>query len=217
MAFLYELLVLKFVVISDTHCRHREVKLPKGDVLLHAGDISYKGQKSEVLDFLAWFEALPFQNKIFIAGNHDFYFEKEKSQAIAAVIPPGVTYLQDSEVIIDGIKIWGSPITPWFFDWAFNRKRGAAIQKHWAKIPTDANIILTHGPAYGLLDVVLNQQHAGCVNLLQAIETIKPEVHICGHIHEGYGFKKQNGIRFYNASLLNEKYELVNKPFVFEL
>lgn len=186
-------------------------------MVLHAGDISYKGEKTEVLDFLQWFAKLPFKHKIFIAGNHDFYFEKEKKATIEAIIPHGVTYLYNSQIVIEGVKIWGSPVTPWFFDWAFNCKRGAPIKKYWAKIPSDADVILTHGPVYGILDTILNNRNAGCMDLLQIVETIKPKVHVCGHIHEGYGSVKRNGINYINASLLNESYELVNKPVVFDL
>jgi predicted phosphohydrolase len=208
---------LKFVAISDTHCRHQQVKLPPGDVILHAGDVTYKGEKSEVLDFLQWFSRLPYKHKIFIAGNHDFYFEKAKPAEIEALIPPGVTYLFDNDVIIDGIKIWGSPVTPWFFNWAFNRKRGAPIRKHWDKIPADTDIILTHGPAYGMHDLVINNTHTGCVDLLKTIETIKPKVHVCGHIHEGYGKTRRAGTTFINASLLTESYALMNRPIPFEV
>ena len=208
---------MKFVAISDTHCRHLNVKLPKGDVLLHAGDISYKGKKEEIVDFLLWFAKLPFKHKIFIAGNHDFYLEKEKETNIQSLIPEGVIYLNDSEIVIDGIKIWGSPVTPWFFNWAFNRKRGKEIKKHWDKIPADTDIILTHGPAYGILDTVLNNTNTGCKDLLNTIERIKPKAHIFGHIHESYGASKKKGTYYVNASVLNESYELVNKPIVFDI
>lgn len=208
---------MKFVAISDTHCRHLNIKLPKGDVLLHAGDITYKGKKDETDDFLNWFAKLPFKHKIFIAGNHDFYLEKEKFANIQSIIPEGVIYLNDSEVVIDGIKIWGSPVTPWFFNWAFNRKRGKEIKKHWDKIPADTDIILTHGPAYGILDTVLNNTNAGCKDLLNTIEKIKPKAHVFGHIHESYGAAKLKGTHFINASVLNESYELINKPIVFDI
>jgi Icc-related predicted phosphoesterase len=208
---------LKFVAISDTHCRHLNLKLPKGDVLLHAGDISYKGQKNEIVDFLQWLARLPYKHKIFIAGNHDFYLEKEKATEIQSIIPEGVIYLNDSEIIIDGIKVWGSPVTPWFFDWAFNRRRGKEISGHWQKIPGDADIVLTHGPVYGILDMVMNKTNAGCADLLLTIQRVKPKVHVCGHIHEGYGIIKKGTTRFINASVLNESYELVNKPIVFDL
>jgi len=208
---------LRFVAISDTHCRHRNLKLPKGDVLLHAGDISYRGERREIEDFLDWFGKLPYAHKIFIAGNHDFFFEREKAATIKKMIPDSVNYLKDEEIIIDGVKIWGSPYTPWFFKWAFNKRRGEPLATHWKNIPADADIILTHGPVHGILDMVINEQHAGDKDLLKVLLEIKPKVHVCGHIHESYGIVKRHGIKFINACVLNESYELLNKPFVFDM
>lgn len=208
---------MKIVAISDTHCRHKSVKLPKGDLLVHAGDISYRGKLSEVLDFLDWFGKLPFAHKIFIAGNHDFYFEKAAASDIQSLIPNGIIYLNDSGIEINGIRIWGSPVTPWFHDWAFNRHRGADINKHWKQIPSDTNLLITHGPVFGILDTVINGSHVGDKELLRKIEDVKPAVHVCGHIHESYGRVKHGSTRFINACVLNEKYELVNLPVVFDL
>ena len=208
---------MKFVAISDTHCRHQSLRLPKGDVLLHAGDISYKGKKSEVVDFLEWFKKQDFKHKIFIAGNHDFFFEKEKPQEIKKLIPDNIIYLKDECVMVESIKIWGSPFTPWFFNWAFNERRGALLARHWQKIPADTDILMTHGPVFGILDMVVNEQHVGCKDLLEKVKELKPKVHVCGHIHEDYGTVKRFGTRFINASVLNEAYELTNKPITFEL
>ncbi|HUQ96201.1 MAG TPA: metallophosphatase domain-containing protein [Chitinophagaceae bacterium] len=208
---------MKIVAISDTHCRHQSVKLPKGDLLLHAGDITYKGELAEVNDFLTWFSKQPFQYKVFIAGNHDFYFEKRTEATIKALLPEGVIYLKDSGVMLNGIHIWGSPITPWFFNWAFNRHRGAAIAKHWSLIPKDTNLLVTHGPAFGILDTVVNGNHVGDKDLLKTILDIKPAVHLCGHVHESYGKTRRGTTQFLNASVLNEKYELVNTPLIFDL
>jgi Icc-related predicted phosphoesterase len=208
---------LKIIAISDTHCRHKSVRLPKGDMVIHAGDVSYKGSFSEVSDFLQWFGGLPFRHKIFIAGNHDFYFERTNAATIQNTIPDGVTYLNDSGTYINGIQVWGSPVTPWFYNWAFNRRRGAEINKHWARIPAGTDLLITHGPPFGILDNVINGNYAGDKDLLQKVEEIKPAVHVFGHIHEAYGRLKRGTTTFINASVLNEKYELVNPPVVFEL
>lgn len=208
---------MKIVAISDTHCRHHNIKLPKGDILIHAGDISYRGKRSEVTDFLHWFGQLAFPHKIFIAGNHDFFFEKSTSFTIQELLPQGVTYLNDSGVEVEGVKVWGSPVTPWFYNWAFNRKRGAPISKHWQLIPENTDIVVTHGPVYGIHDTVLNGNHVGCIHLQKRILEIKPKAHICGHVHEAYGNVKRAGIRYINACQLNEFYELTNPPVLFEL
>ncbi len=208
---------MKFVAISDTHGKHTKLILPSGDVLIHAGDISGRGNEVEAIDFLNWFSKQNFEHKILIAGNHDFYFEREPTEQIKKILPENIIYLNDSGTTINKIKIWGSPITPWFYNWAFNRHRGDEIKKHWDLIPVDTDILITHGPVHGILDNTKSGQRAGCEDLLNRIKAIKPKVHICGHIHEAYGIIEKAGVAFINASVLNEKYELVNEPIIFEL
>jgi Icc-related predicted phosphoesterase len=209
--------ILKFTAISDTHGKHQQLSLPPGDVLIHAGDISGRGNEVEVIDFLNWFTTQNFEHKILIAGNHDFYFEREPADQIKKILPKNIIYLNDSGATINNIKIWGSPITPWFYNWAFNRHRGNEIKKHWDLIPGDTEILITHGPVYGILDNTNSGHSAGCEDLLNRVNAIKPKLHICGHIHEAYGVIKKSGATFINASVLNERYELVNEPIIFEL
>ena len=208
---------MKFVTISDTHGKHNRLILPSGDVLIHAGDICMKGDKSEVEDFLKWFEKQNFKYKILIAGNHDFYFERESAENINSIIPEGIIYINDNYTTIGGFKIWGSPITPWFFNWAFNRHRGEPINRHWELIPVDTDIVITHGPVFGILDKTFQGSNAGCQDLLNKIQEIKPKIHVCGHIHEAYGTTEKFGVKFINASVLNANYQLTNSPIVFEL
>jgi Icc-related predicted phosphoesterase len=207
---------MKIVAISDTHGLHQSICLPEGDLLIHAGDLSKRGLKTEVEDFLNWFSAQPHRYKVFIAGNHDFFFEKEDTDVIQKLIPDNIIYLNDSAAMIEGLKIWGSPIQPLFYDWAFNRQRGADIKKHWDLIPADADILLTHGPAHGILDLTMDYRNVGCEELLKKIEAVKPKYHICGHIHEAHGVLEKEGTTFINASLLNVHYRPVFKPFVFD-
>ena len=208
---------MKFVALADTHARHRSIRLPKGDVLVHAGDVSYRGDKIEVVDFLKWFREQDFTWKIFIAGNHDFLFEKARPKELETLIPPEIIYLNDSGTTINGLHIWGSPVTPRFFNWAFNRNRGEQIRKHWNMIPPGTDLLITHGPPFGILDQVANDRHIGCKDLLNTITHIKPRVHAFGHVHESYGTTKNLGIKFINASQVNEDYQLINTPIVFEL
>lgn len=208
---------MKFVTIADTHGKHSSLIIPSGDILIHAGDISMKGEKDEVADFLKWFDNQDFEHKILIAGNHDFFFERESDEHIQELLPKNVVYLKDSLTTINGLKIWGSPITPWFFNWAFNRHRGDQIKRHWDLIPTDTDILITHGPIFRILDTNSEDQHVGCKDLYNKVQEIKPKVHICGHIHESYGTVDKSGIKFINASVLNAKYELTNNPIEFEL
>lgn len=207
---------MKIVAISDTHNRHQKLYLPDGDMLIHAGDVTSQGKQSQVEDFLEWFSKQDFKYKIFIAGNHDFFFERMPEDYIRSLIPDEVIYLNDSGVEIEGIKIWGSPVQPWFYDWAFNRQRGAEIQKHWDLIPLSTDVLVTHGPALGFGDRTIYGDRVGCEDLLKTIKKIQPRFSICGHIHEGYSVSESEGTTFINASVLNVKYELVNEPIVFD-
>ena len=208
---------MKATIISDTHGSHHDLKLPKGDILIHAGDVCNRGSKNEAIDFLEWFEKQDFKYKIFIAGNHDFYFEDGPEEEIMKLIPDSIIYLNDSGVEIEGLKIWGSPVQPRFFDWAFNRDRGPQIAKHWNLIPNDTDILITHGPVYGILDRTSRGQLAGCEDLLKKIKETKIKLHICGHIHEAYGMKTVDNVTYINASVLNLAYKLVNKPVEIDL
>ncbi|MCB9316716.1 MAG: metallophosphatase domain-containing protein [Lewinellaceae bacterium] len=207
---------MRFVFISDTHCKHEDLQLPVGDVLVHAGDFTRRGREHEAADFLDWFAQQPFRYKVLIAGNHDFIAEQAPKQ-FRAMLPDSITYLENSGGEIEGIRLWGSPITPWFFNWAFNRHRGAPIRPYWQAIPAGTDIVITHGPPYGILDeVVRDPRPVGCRDLLHRIREIKPRVHLFGHIHEGYGCHEEADTLFINASVLDVRYALVNAPVVWD-
>ena len=208
--------------ISDTHGKHEYLTskaynniLGSGDVLVHAGDCTNVGKVGEIKDFLNWFSNTDYTHKIFIAGNHDFGFELVHDIA-PEYKEKGVHYLFDSEVVIDGVKFYGSPWQPEFYDWAFNLPRGEKLAEKWALIPNDTDILITHGPAYQMLDWTLNNQLVGCQDLFNRIMTVKPKIHVCGHIHCAYGQKYFNDVEFLNASVLNERYQHENKPIKLE-
>lgn len=207
---------MTIVAFSDTHGKHRSLTLPKGDVLIHAGDVSQSGTKEQVVDFMEWFAGQQHQHKIFIPGNHDFFFEQTGIEEIASLIPSDIIYLNDSGTEIDGVKFWGSPITPWFNDWAFNRSRGAEIKQYWDLIPHDTEVLITHGPPFGILDQTIRGTRTGCRELLSRITHLKPKYHIFGHIHEDYGRFTQGATTFMNVSLLDEWYKWKNQPLCFE-
>lgn len=170
---------MKIVAISDTHGKHRNLVLPEGDILIHAGDVSSMGKESEIKDFLNWFSKTDFTYKIMIAGNHDFYFEKigDNAKVLEELIPANVIYLNDSGVEIENLdqkalRIWGSTIQPWFFNWAFNRNRGEDIKRHWDKIPQNTDMLITHGPAYGILDKTTRNESVGCEDLLEKVKEV---------------------------------------------
>ena len=206
------------VAISDTHGKHCDLQpLPEGDVLIHAGDLSRSGTKEQTKEFLEWFAEQKHPHKIFIAGNHDFFFEQAYPDEVNSIIPDGIIYLNDSGMKINGVQFWGSPITPWFNNWAFNRKRGDEIKKHWDLIPNDTDVLITHGPPFGILDETVYGKRTGCEELLLCVYHVKPKFHIFGHIHEDYGSFTKGETTFINASVLDDRYEMKNKPIILDL
>lgn len=218
---------MKILCISDTHTKHnlipsRLIDNADGtiDTIIHAGDISSGGYKGEILKFLEWYNKLPYENKILIAGNHDFYMEEGKPEDIEAMLAefPNITYLNDSGIEIDGIKFWGSPVQPYFYNWAFNRV-GDAICKHWDLIPLDTQVLITHGPMKGILDKTKRNGFVGCPYLLEKLTNLtQMKLHVCGHIHEAYGkMENENGQIFVNACVLNGQYYMANEPIQVEI
>ena len=207
---------MEITYISDTHTYHNLMTsdLPGGPMIIHAGDVSSRGRFQETQDFIDWFASLPYGHKVFIAGNHDFIFEKENN----LVIPESIYYLKDSSVIIEGIKIYGSPWQPWFYNWAFNLPRNsAALMSKWEAVPEDTDILVSHGPPFGILDkVIRGGEHVGCELLAERIRTIKPKINVFGHIHEDYGILELDGTTYINASMLDHNYQYVNKPIVID-
>ncbi len=208
---------MRIITLSDTHGKHNRIDVPDGDVLIHAGDVSSGGNRYEVIEFFDWFTCLKHPNKIFIPGNHDFFFERFPRDEVLKILPEEIIYLNDSGIEIDGIQFWGSPITPWLNNWAFNRLRGEDINKHWALIPQTVDVLITHGPPLGILDRTIDGVVTGCADLLNTVRAIKPQYHIFGHIHEGYGSQPDGGTTFVNASVLDERYQVRNRPFVFDI
>jgi hypothetical protein len=127
------------------------------------------------------------------------------------------TYLEDSEVVIEGLRIWGSPWQPAFFDWAFNLPRGPALRAKWQKIPTGVDILLTHGPPQGILDVVPRGDAVGCEELRAELSRIRPRLHVFGHIHHAYGQLEADGTRYVNAAICDEAYQATHPAIVVDL
>ena len=206
---------MRIVAISDTHGHHRELDIPPGDVLVHAGDLTRFGERSELRDFNNFVGSLPHKHKVIVAGNHDFCFERDRESCAAEL--KNCIYLQDDEVTLDGVSFYGSPWQPWFYDWAFNLRRGPEIRAKWDLIPSQVDILITHGPPAGVLDRTLQGAAVGCIDLLEVVERVKPRLHIFGHIHEGAGIIESDGTTFINASTCNIDYRAVNPPIVFDL
>lgn len=216
---------MKIVHISDTHGYHDHVKVSPCDVLVHSGDCTNDAGRASLRSFLTWFERQPAKNKILVAGNHDWAFQKwpELARAMVAEAAPSVAYLEDSGVSIDGINFWGSPYQPEFCNWAFNLPRGPELKRHWDMIPNSTDVLITHGPAYGLRDKSgFGGELCGCKDLYDALLRVHPAYHLFGHIHHSYGevtldLGLGQRIKCLNSSICNEAYNPVNAPHEFEI
>lgn len=233
---------MNIVLISDTHGHHNKLQLPDGDVLIHSGDFTSVGNFYQIFDFLEWFKSQKHKYKILIAGNHDKGIDEDLYNRIlpndgfpvqhTRKIPikkalenfnslSNCFYLENSECIIENIKFFGSPYTPWFHGeyWAFNKHRGDDINQIWELIPNDTNVLITHGPPYGHLDQCDgNSLNLGCEMLIQRIEQLPNlKLHTFGHIHPGYGQKISKDRIFVNASICDDNNYPINKPIVINI
>lgn len=232
---------MRIVLLSDTHCAHRQLKVPQGDMIIHAGDFTHTGKEEEVESFFKWFVALPHRHKIVVPGNHEITMcnkikrnlvrmdrarynyglkptikrSLDKIDRARRVVEDysdrGVHFLIDRAVVVDGIKIYGSPwcvgnyniMGTWGF-WTDNPK------EHWVDIPPDTDILVTHTPPSGILDDGL-----GCKALLNRVKVVKPYLHVFGHIHSKGGEQFfTDKTHFINAAVMNDKYNVVNPSCV---
>ncbi len=214
---------MKIVCLSDTHNCHEQIPVPDGDILIHAGDATTIGNFQQISAFNKWFANLPHKIKIFVAGNHDWLFETNGLYA-RQILDDSIIYLQDSFIEVEGLKIYGSPWQPRFFDWAFNLNRGSELSEKWRLIPDDIDILITHGPPHGILDQVPRKywvENTGCEELRKRVESLaafgKLKLHVFGHIHCGYGMAEDFGVHFINASNCDETYNPTQPPLVIDL
>lgn len=205
---------MRLVLLSDTHMHHGALDVPAGDVLIHAGDSTKRGTLAQLGEFAAFIHAQPHAHKIVIAGNHDFGLQEDPALGAALF---GSAYLCDGEANVGGLRVWGSPWQPWFFDWAFNLPRGEALRERWALIPTGIDVLVTHGPPMGILDRTARGEAVGCEELMAAIARIRPRVHVFGHIHEAYGVHRRDDTLFVNASNCTLAYRPDNPAVVVDL
>jgi Icc-related predicted phosphoesterase len=225
---------MKITFISDTHTKHRDMEadLPGGDLLIHAGDFMNAGyHKGEAEEFFKWFDGIKgYETKVFIAGNHDRIMQMQPEWATDTLNGyKTIEYLRDEECVLyfdgpngdfpeDNVRIYGSPWQPEFFDWAFNLPRnGWELEQRWKDIPDNTDILITHGPPYGYLDVPGGKKfQVGCELLRERIDALQPKIHVFGHIHGGAGYYFNGHTHFINASVLDERYTYTNLPLTFE-
>lgn len=215
---------MKIVCISDTHNRAYNLagkfRLPAADILIHAGDATLGGTVDEIMQFNEWLGDIKhnYNHVIFVAGNHD----KRLSQPEYANLITNATYFHNSGIEIDGIKFYGSPMTPKIYRLGdFYVERGPAIKQYWNQIPVNTDVLITHCPPHGILDSTrpnsIWNEKVGCVDLLNKVLDFKPKAHIFGHIHESYGQVKHNETLFINAAVMDDTYTVRHKPIEIEI
>jgi len=233
---------IRIVVISDTHGLHRELALPSGDILVHAGDFSNAGEQEQIFDLATWFGTLPHQAKVVIAGNHDITMDKDYyagrgqerfhanmnmsrsdrerkvDEVRKGLVSAGTClYLEDQAASVCGISSYGSPWQPEFCDWAFNLARGAECRDKWKQIPQETDMLITHGPPLGHGDKNSERVSVGCADLADRIKHVKPRLHLFGHVHEGYGCTADGQTLYVNASNCDHSYRTSHLPIVVDL
>lgn len=201
---------MKLIHISDTHGFHNQFPKDKFegiDMVIHSGDCSnwrdVNRNQEEVVDFINWYSSVPVKHKIFVAGNHDTSIERKrfKKEDFAAA---GITYLENDFTIVDGFKIYGSPITPTFGDWSFMKARDKTHEV-WGKIPDDTDILVVHGPPKGIRDVSFdrygNLEMCGDLALTKRCFALKETLKlVCfGHIHNMEGVYNQGISSYYRT------------------
>lgn len=208
---------MKLVCISDTHCVSVP-NLPEADVLIHSGDWSGQGSEQETMRFIAWLESIEhkYGDIVVVPGNHDRWCFAHPANANALFEQRGWTYLEDAEATIQGKRFYGMPWTPIFGKWAFMTDP-FGMKPRCDAIPDGIEILVTHGPPRGFMDEVdaivgnkLQTIHVGCPVLLEAVERVKPKLHVFGHIHEGAGRFDYGGIKMINASIMDKHYRPKN-------
>lgn len=213
--------------VADLHGYYP--KLEGGDLLIVAGDLTARDEQDQYLEFGNWLKEQKYTKKVLIAGNHDGRLQKITMSGKTLHFPfMGCDYLFDSGTEIEGFKIWGSPWTLKFPGMnpkcmAFTCDIEEELMDKWDKIPHDTDILITHSPAFGILDGIPLEDgslyHAGSKGLFGWLKYVeRPKLHVFGHIHEGFGqaeeFLTYNDkmMKSINASYVDEHYKPVNKP-----
>lgn len=212
---------IKIVAISDTHNKHQNIKIPKCDILIHAGDLSMVGSWIELNAFNNWLGTLQAKHIVLVPGNHDWLFAENEREARSIVDKANI--LIEESITLEGLKIYGFPHQPRFGDWAFNVDRDSPeMQRIVNRIPVDTDILVTHGPPAAVLDYIpRSKENVGCRLLANAVNNRErlPNLthHIFGHIHEGAGQEIKNGVRYINAAQLDERYQVAQTPIEINL
>lgn len=198
-----------------------DLLLIAGDVAPDPPDLFDSVQKSTHVqrkwlreDFAEWLDEVPAEEKVWIAGNHDYVCEEGGFRRTAEQLP--AHYLQDTSIELFGYKIHGTPWVPNLPGWAFYAD-DAFLAAATRIIPEDADIVISHGPPNGYGDQVLRGSHVGNPTLTSWISKNQPELVVCGHIHEDHGRWEMGDTTLINASYVDVRYQPTGKVEYFEL
>lgn len=196
-------------IVSDTHRKHRELVIPECDVLLHCGDFcSFQREDEATLDDIdRWFAEIPAKRVVCVGGNHDYLLQSGQFQFAHA------TFLEDRMVEIGGVAIYGSPWCPDLSGFAYYADSDHLIER-WKRIPSGIDILITHTPPFGILDIPSSGDfHLGCPHLREELHRIKPSLHVFGHVHASSGTQMKDGTRFVNAAIVGGRdFEVCHPP-----
>jgi Icc-related predicted phosphoesterase len=215
---------MKIVCISDTHSQNLLTKWdwPEGDVLVHAGDLTSKGHHEHIKKIGREMLQLPYRWRLVVAGNHDRAFWEASSKhytSQAWSMLPGITVLEDEAITIRGVKFYGTSYFTFQRESELPKWEAMNYNLLWSGIPDDADIVITHIPPFGILDRCEDGSELGSETLRQEIiGRVKPIAHIFGHAHKDHGIVEYSGIKFVNASLVdNERNHPAYEPIVIEV
>ncbi len=211
---------MKIAAISDTHGR-RGWTIPSCDVFIHAGDFTAYGSTPETVNLINDIQERMLLGDIghvlITPGNHDKAFWEELNRVKSFITNPNIHILIDQGIEIDGKYFWGSPWTPVFFDWWFMAEENK-LQDIYLQMPVNLDVLITHGPPYGILDPGYQADHVGSHSLLDAINSRNVKHHVFGHLHGAGGQNlTSNNTQFHNVAACNDAYKLKNNPLEFEI
>ena len=197
---------MRILHLSDTHnCHHRLRDFPEADVVVHSGDFCMVGTEQEAIDFMNWFCDLPYRQKIFICGNHDACLYGANIEGLDS----NVHYLCNSGIEIEGIKFYG--ISMFTEDCISDRQN-----RNYSNIPIDTDVLITHSPAFGILDFDDNI-HYGSKELLTRLSALNLRAHLFGHIHANHGITTIGNTIFSNGAIMNTDYTHLLNPIRLEI
>lgn len=197
---------MKIIHLSDSHGAHSRLRnLPEADIVVHSGDFTMTGSEAEAIDFLNWFCDLPYKYKIFICGNHDACLYGANIDGLDS----NVHYLCNSGIEIEGVKFYGVPM---FMEDCITDRQ----EKFYKNIPSDTDVLISHSPAYGILDFDDNLNY-GSEGLLSKLSSLNLKAHLFEHIHAQHGTLNQNDIIFSNGAIMNADYSNLQPPNIIQI